>query len=482
MRKRKHGRPIAFQLIILSLFSVLPAQASEIPRLEPRGRIFSLGRGSDEFGALEFARAALYLSGVEEEGEQRYLDDIRKLLDRFEANYTPPEEGDRLYALGEEILSFLHKAAFRSYREEQTRLDVLLDTGVHNCVSSAVLYTVFALHFDLPVTVINTSDHAFCAVVTERGQIDVETTTPYGFEPGRKKEFTDSFGRTGFTYVPPGNYSDRTQAKLIDLLGFILRNRISELQKRNRYDEAVPLAVDRYALLGTEKGFMELMNEFVNYAAFLNTRGNYEGALKFLDIVRAAYGTGNRFDELYTTLTHNLILELTDEGSYDRAERTIKARLEDGTIDRIHYEELELLVEEKRAYDKVLSEPFDEALAYVVEAYRTGKIPIRRYREFVVFLYGRESEVYAGAGRWIEAARIVEEGADMLGGDPQLDKAGATYRYNFAVTVHNRFAELFNRERYEEAMELVEGALESAPDSRILRDDLAQLEEVLSGG
>jgi tetratricopeptide (TPR) repeat protein len=473
---------LAFQIIILFL-SVLPlATALETPRLDPRERIFTLGRESDDFGALEYARAALYLSGVDAEEEERYLDRIERLLNRFEKNYAPSEEGDRLYILGEEILSFLHEAAFRAYREEQTRLDVLLDTGVHNCVSSAVLYTVFALRFDLPVTVINTSDHAFCAVVTEQGLIDVETTTPYGFHPGLKREFTDSFGRTGFSYVPPGNYSDRTQAKLVDLLGFILRNRISELQKYDRYRESVPLAVDRYTLLGTERAFTELMNEVVNYAAFLNERRSYDEALVFLDRVGIAYGTGNRFDELYATLVHNLVLELSKGGSFDRAEEIVADRFEDGTIDRVAYEELKLIVEEKRTYHKVVTEPFAEALEYVVEAYRSRKIPRERYREFVVYLHGHESERYAREGRWIEAALIVEAGSEMLGGEPQLDRAEETYRYNYEVTVHNRFADLYNRERYEEAKGLIEEALTLAPDSRVLRKDLAKLEEALSGG
>ena len=251
---------------------------------------------------------------------------------------------------------------------------------------------------------------------------------------------------------------------------------------RSSYGESVPLAVDRYALLGTERAFVELMSEFANYAAHLNRRGNFAEALDFLDTVRSGYGTGSRFDELYGTLVHNLVLELSNAGAFGRGEEIIAARLEDGTLDRISYEELKLLIEEKRAYDRVMTAPFGEALEYVVEAYRTGKIPVERYREYVVYLHGNESEEYAREGRWIEAARVVGAGSQLLGGDPKLDKAEETYRYNYEVTIHNRFAELFNRERYDEAKGLLENALASAPDSRLLRDDLAKLEELLAGG
>ena len=114
--------------------------------------------------------------------------------------------------LAERALTFLHKNLFTSYSVLQTRVDTALETGVFNCVSSAVLYMILARSVGLSVGGVRTTDHAFCSVLVNGQQLDVETTNPYGFNPGAKKEFTDSFGKlTGYTYVPPGNY--RTGAR-----------------------------------------------------------------------------------------------------------------------------------------------------------------------------------------------------------------------------------------------------------------------------
>ena len=71
------------------------------------------------------------------------------------------------------------------------------------------------------------------SVLVNGQQIDVETTNPFGFNPGARKDFTDSFGKvTGFAYVPPGNYSDRRSIGEKELLSLILYNRVSEYVRR----------------------------------------------------------------------------------------------------------------------------------------------------------------------------------------------------------------------------------------------------------
>ena len=108
-------------------------------------------------------------------------------------------------ALAERALTFLHKNLFTTYSVQQTRVDTALETGVYNCVSSAVLYLILARSVGLSVGGVRTADHAFCSVLVNGQQIDVETTNPFGFNPGAKKDFTDSFGKvTGFTMFRPG--------------------------------------------------------------------------------------------------------------------------------------------------------------------------------------------------------------------------------------------------------------------------------------
>jgi hypothetical protein len=100
--------------------------------------------------------------------------------------------------------------------------------------------------------------------------VDVETTILYGFDPGTKREFRDAFGKaTGFAYVPPGNYRDRTAIDRRTLFSLVLANRIFDAESSGRFFEAVGLAADRWALLGGGPGvpFEELVDRMVNYGA-----------------------------------------------------------------------------------------------------------------------------------------------------------------------------------------------------------------------
>jgi len=183
--------------------------------------------------------AALEFSGASDAGAAEAKDKLVGLLRRFRDEVTDVTEQA---ALGEKALLFLHKNLFTTYAVLQTRVDTALDTGVFNCVSSAVLYMIIARSVGLSVSGVRTSDHAFCSVLVNGQQIDVETTNPDGFNPGAKKEFTDSFGKvTGFRYVPPGHYGDRRAIGEKELLSLILYNRVSEYGDSRFFKDALLL-------------------------------------------------------------------------------------------------------------------------------------------------------------------------------------------------------------------------------------------------
>ena len=64
---------------------------------------------------------------------------------------------------GEALLVFLHgpDGVLRKYRASQTRVDILLDEGSFNCVSSALVYYVLARGLGMAVGAVGTRDHAF---------------------------------------------------------------------------------------------------------------------------------------------------------------------------------------------------------------------------------------------------------------------------------------------------------------------------------
>ena len=95
-----------------------------------------------------FAEAALIASGVvDAEKRTVYLDRI----DRIEAEARKAVAGARTVAeKGEKLLQFLHVGPMKEgYEGQQSLIDVLLDTGKFNCVSSAVFYNIFARRLGL---------------------------------------------------------------------------------------------------------------------------------------------------------------------------------------------------------------------------------------------------------------------------------------------------------------------------------------------
>ena len=118
---------------------------------------------------------------VDRVGEDR-LDEIEAELRRQIDTNLPPEE------LAARMLPWLHETVLTAgYREKQTDLSVLLDEGLFNCVSSAVVYNALALRLGLDARAIEVPDHAFSIVYDGANHMDVETTTPQGFDPRREK-------------------------------------------------------------------------------------------------------------------------------------------------------------------------------------------------------------------------------------------------------------------------------------------------------
>ena len=400
--------------LLLFFLCVHFVPAEDFPRLTPEDYILPIRRNYQEYTPLELAEASFILSGLPEEKTDPYIRETEQLISDFRQFLAEKENPSSRYRQGGLILDFLHQTIFKNYDEYQTRTDRVLESGIYNCVSSAVFYAVLGQAIGLQVDTVNTDDHVFCAVGTEEGRIDVETTSPYGFHPGTKREFSDSFGKTGFTYVPPGNYAKREPGDMLTLLSFILQNRIAELQRQKRYFESVGLAVDRYALLGDNKAYNLMLTEFVNYAASLNTAGEYAEGIMFLRWAEERYNAGDAFEDIYATLANNLTIRLTDNGRYDTSKSYIDEWQDAGVISSAYARELMVLVFDRKAYTAVNSMEPAEAENVLDSLYEEEKLEKERYEEFIVFLYGKQAEDAGKTRQWLKAADIMEQAIEKI--------------------------------------------------------------------
>jgi len=321
----------------------------------------------------------------------------------------------------EAALAFMHETILKRYDERQTRLDVLLSRGSYNCVSSGVLYAIFLKALGLKVWGVRTADHAFCRVQAGDKAFDVETTSAYGFDPGTRKEFTDSFGRiTGYSYVPPSNYGDRRDVGEVGLLGLILFNRTAFSSARRDYAQAVPPAVDAYALLQDAESHERMITAVLNLASWYGINGRFEDALAFLDRTALRYGD-KRLDALRADLIHNWTLSLVEKGELVEAEELLDLQFEG------------------------------------------GRVAEQEWRELIVYLYQLQAQSSA-RGDFSEAARLIREGINKVGPDQRLTKSYELY-------IHNSVVSLVRAERYQEALSVLEEALSVVPTSRVLQKD-----------
>ncbi len=374
--------------------------------------------------------AALEFSGASDAGAAAAKDRLQVLLLKFRgevADVTDPA------TLAERALTFLHKNLFTSYSVLQTRVDTTLETGVFNCVSSAVLYLVLARSVGLSVGAVRTTDHAFCTVLVNGQQVDVETTNPYGYNPGARKEFMDSFGRTtGYSYVPPANYADRRSIGEKELLSLILYNRVAEYVDGRALHDAVQPAVSAFALMGSDDTRRTMTDVFTAYLGSMGERRDFARAVQFADAVKASFGGIVNLDQARNDLYHNWVVTLVENQSLADAEALLAQPAAHAALDE------------------------QDWMALSVE---------------VVQLEARQQGDSGGA---MAAAGVVAEGMKRLGRQPALLQA-------YEVYVHNAFAMLYNARKSLDAKAVVDQGLAVYPDSRMLQEDLDLARKALRG-
>jgi hypothetical protein len=398
---------------------------------------------------------ALWASGATGPGFDQALSRLRAATAELGAS---PDLPDAVPERGEYVLTFMHRRLLKGYSENQTRLDEIFVNGRYNCVSSAALYMLLAVSVGLDVRGVAAKDHAFATVHTGNDIIDVETTNPYGFDPGNRKEFLDGFGEvTGFAYVPAKNYRDRVAINRLELVSLILSNRIAALEKSRRTAEAVPLGVDRRALLwgktkAPESSFFPSPQEtlamcLLNYGAELVNSGREEDALAWADLVSSQYPGQQQWEDFTYTAVNNMLakaLRNQDMAAAENISQRFSSRLRAENAGKI----AALVAEAKQVQA-------ENHIVRLVNNVKTAQD------------YSAALSAIAAAQGIVPAARLGEL------------RTGA--ERNRSAALHNNFATLFNRRSYQGAKEAAEAALGEFPGNKQFAEDLQLAERALQG-
>jgi tetratricopeptide (TPR) repeat protein len=482
---KKRGWAFLFLFFHFSLGSVLQAQQAAFPSLDPdpRAAAYAQKAAAEGPGWELLAEASLWASGADPDapvgrGKPSYMETIRVAVDELvHAPDLPREERER----GEYVLAFMFAKFLKGYSEKQTRIDTLLSGGIYNCVSSAVLYAVLTAAAGLRVQGVVTKDHAFVTLTAGGETVDVETTNPYGFDPGNRKDFHDGFGNTtGFVYVPAGNYRDRTAVNSLELVSLIFNNRITEAETQRRYADAVALAVNRAGLLSgpTETTYSRFfaepeamaLNCLLNYGASLLNGGREEAALEWAEIAASRYPDGNRWPDFTKAALNNLLVKLIRAGRLGEARTTLN-----GNVSRIRagdYGEFDAMLAAAELAEKAqaIKTPEDADAVLVGLDNAPPGIEAGRIREMRVYSLLKKAEFIAKEDGW-KTAIAFAEAASAEYPDSRFGEFLRAARTNRVADLHNSFADAYNSGDLDAAITIIEEALREFPANRQLLED-----------
>ncbi len=486
------------------------------PLFVPDPYFSALGAEAEPLPRADLEKAAFLASGLSYDKTLQYVSRLDAYIARLDAESA--SVGDP-YARGEAALAFIHRNLLKAYRADATTLDGILDTGLYNCVSSAVLYMIAGRSLGLDVEAVRTSDHAFCVVHLAGRDVDVETTSPAGYDPGTKRAFTDSFGKvTGFSYVPPGDYARRSSIDDKELVGLILSNRVVIYENAGDYRASLGLGVEYYELERDAASRSFLVDRVNNLSSELVQGGDYAGAESLVTAARAALGEDPKLAELQGKVAYMRAVAAANASRWDEALDEAAALRAEGTappelpslIEAALSNEIYALVQrqdfagarrvlaargalagpvlssslsekigEAELAAAVNGRPFREALAAADGELAAGSVSRSAWERAEGVLYYNEANRLARSGDWLGASKLAAEGSARLGGDGNLARAASVYRSNFVADAHNRFAALYNARDFPAARDSIRSSLALMPEDPSLLADLRLVDRAL---
>jgi len=256
--------------------------------IAPNKTIAQLSDLGDKLEPRDFAVAALVASGATGEQIPAYLQQLDELYEGF---LTYRQTKNVSLNDAESGILYLYEAILEEYVSGQTRLDVLLDNGTYNCVSSAILYMYMMKRKGFKVIANETPTHAFCTVLDNGKAIDVETTTPFGYKPGQNITVKNqSAGKKYNTHLTPGDYENRQRVSGRRLIALVYNNKIVELGDTPDENLVLQWSVDAAELqLNSRDGLQDLFFNVGNIMYRYCNAGEYAKALYVAKAITEEY-------------------------------------------------------------------------------------------------------------------------------------------------------------------------------------------------
>lgn len=450
----KHNKILLKKFFIFSIFlAVSFFAAAQSPDL------------SGQLDADDFLEFALVASGVDDEKFAPLFEKMTGVADEFlEKAKTFESEGE----IAEKGLLFLYEKILKMYQATQTLLDVAIENGRYNCVSSSVMYMYLMKRCGIKCIGNETPLHAFCTIAIDGKKIDVETTNPYGFNPGEKKQVSDK----RYYVVPAKNYKNRIEIGERRLLSLIYNNRVVELQKKRKPDEMFPLALAAEELQlkspeSTEFVYSTAINAIADYTALKR----YDDALKFAREFLEERDGDKRITQNIDAACSEVIRNFEKKGDYNGAFDFLSDNKD--IISSENYAEFEYTLTHNFLATCAKTEPFEVAVERIEE--RKNFLTEAHFINLINFCYNKEAERISKKEGNHKAFLFAFEAAEKYPEVKGIQQLLSVTRQNYAIDIHNKIVPLMNSGRHEEAMAIVMEAIAEIGSVRILENDLARM-------
>lgn len=386
---------------------------------------------------------------LESEMAKRCLEKFERLkseVTKPEFIELPPEER------GKAVLRLLYRDYLKAYSLNQTKTDSALETGSYNCVSSAVLYMAVAKACGLDVRGQKTSQHAFCSIYVpgvKGGQlkkIDVETTNPYGFNPGSRESIENEANIKKYYVVPKKYYSNRLEVSDLVFSGLIAGNICSESIRKGDYDKALPLGAARYEAVRME-----------NSSAARDVRQEF-------DILAANYVNLNPASVEAFSEDVSWFAKFIDRwGMNDFLQKNMDNA----------YNNLIILCLRENADSRI--EEFEQKYLSYVSANQISKTQ-QLYRETI---WLTKLNDYMNQREYQTGLKATEEALLQLPQSSKIKNMRNYFYSNSIAVIHNNFAAEANAGRLDEALKIISDGLELFPNDKTLTKDHKDLMRIM---
>ena len=479
-------------LFTISLFMLLPFMAFAHPDIEP-AFIFNTEAGTTELSADEVFQLSLLFSEcpLESDAAKKCIKEFEKIKKEVTGSTFMNQSDEEK---GKAVLKLLYRDYLKTYSATQTKTDVALETGLYNCVSSALLYMAAAKACNLNVKGQKATEHALCSIYVpgaKQGQlkkIDVETTNPYGFNPGGMEAIENSEEMKKYYIVPKKLYGNRQEVSDFVFAGLIAGNICTECIKNGDYNRAVPLGAARYEVIRQEasraarevrKDFDVLASNYVNLCS--QDINKYSEVLNWYTSFIDRWGMTDFLQKNMDGSFNNLMVLCGRENNYEFAEQyfnQFKGYVTEKQFKKSEEMKTNIFFNSKTkglSYETqitILNELINSEDNQSAVFQKTGNTFLENAWIFLL-------NDFMNRGDYLTGLKKSEEAKLQLPKSQKIQNMRQMFYRNSIAIIHNNFVKEANKGQYEKALQIISEGLELFPDDKSLKKDLTDLMKVM---